>query len=54
VEAIRKINEPVGSLLACYTKKEVEDMMEKTTFNMFTVEIDSTVIYKLKSEKADF
>jgi ubiquinone/menaquinone biosynthesis C-methylase UbiE len=38
VEAIRKINEPMGSLLASYTKKEIEEMMKKTSFNDYKVE----------------
>lgn len=38
VEAIRKINEPMGSLLASYTKKEIEEMMKKTPFSDFKVE----------------
>jgi ubiquinone/menaquinone biosynthesis C-methylase UbiE len=38
VEAIRKINEPMGSLLASYTKKEIEEMMKKTPFNDYKVE----------------
>jgi ubiquinone/menaquinone biosynthesis C-methylase UbiE len=38
VEAITKINEPMGSLLASYTKKEIEEIMKKTLFNDYKVE----------------
>jgi ubiquinone/menaquinone biosynthesis C-methylase UbiE len=38
VEAITKINEPTGSLLASYTKKEIEEIMKKTLFNNYKVE----------------
>jgi ubiquinone/menaquinone biosynthesis C-methylase UbiE len=35
---LTKINEPMGSLLASYTKKEIEEMMKKTPFNDYKVE----------------
>lgn len=38
VAAIREINEPMGSLLASYTKKEIEEMMKKTPFNDYKVQ----------------
>jgi ubiquinone/menaquinone biosynthesis C-methylase UbiE len=37
-EAISKINEPMGSLFASYTKKEIEEMMKKTLFGDYRVE----------------
>jgi ubiquinone/menaquinone biosynthesis C-methylase UbiE len=36
--ALRKINEPTGSLLASYTLTEVKEMMAKTFFSDFKVE----------------
>jgi ubiquinone/menaquinone biosynthesis C-methylase UbiE len=36
--ALRKINEPVGSLLASYTSEEIKEMMAKTPFSDFKVE----------------
>ena len=37
-DALRKVNEPTGSLLACYTDKEVRDMMSKTGFKEYKIE----------------
>jgi ubiquinone/menaquinone biosynthesis C-methylase UbiE len=36
--ALRKINEPIGSLLASYTNQEIEEMMLKTPFDDFKIE----------------
>jgi ubiquinone/menaquinone biosynthesis C-methylase UbiE len=36
--ALRRINEPTGSLLASYTLKEAEEMMTKTQFSHFNIE----------------
>lgn len=36
--ALRKINEPMGSLLASYTNQEIEEMMLKTPFDDFKIE----------------
>jgi ubiquinone/menaquinone biosynthesis C-methylase UbiE len=36
--ALRRINEPTGSLLASYTFKEAEAMMTKTSFSSFNIE----------------
>jgi ubiquinone/menaquinone biosynthesis C-methylase UbiE len=35
---IRKMNEPMGSLLASYTKQEAEEMMKRTPFEDYKVE----------------
>ena len=35
---IRKMNEPMGSLLASYTKQEAEEMMKRTLFKEYKVE----------------
>jgi ubiquinone/menaquinone biosynthesis C-methylase UbiE len=37
VSAITKINEPMGSLLASYTKEEIEEIMKKTCFNDYKI-----------------
>jgi ubiquinone/menaquinone biosynthesis C-methylase UbiE len=36
--ALRRINEPMGSQIASYTKKELEEIMKKTTFNDYEIE----------------
>jgi ubiquinone/menaquinone biosynthesis C-methylase UbiE len=36
--ALRKINEPVGSLLASYTNEEIKEMMVKTPFRDYKIE----------------
>jgi ubiquinone/menaquinone biosynthesis C-methylase UbiE len=36
--AIRRINEPMGSLLASYTNQEIEDIMKKTPFSNYKIE----------------
>jgi ubiquinone/menaquinone biosynthesis C-methylase UbiE len=43
--AIRKINEPMGSLLASYTEKEIEEIMKKTPFTDYKVEGKFAGIY---------
>lgn len=37
-DAIRRINEPTGSLLASYTSEEVEEIMAKTSFSDYKIE----------------
>jgi ubiquinone/menaquinone biosynthesis C-methylase UbiE len=37
-DALRKINEPTGSLLASYTLAEAEEMMMKTSFSHFKID----------------
>jgi ubiquinone/menaquinone biosynthesis C-methylase UbiE len=37
-DALRRINEPTGSLFASYTLKETEEMMKKTHFSSFNIE----------------
>jgi ubiquinone/menaquinone biosynthesis C-methylase UbiE len=45
VDAIRKMNEPMGSLLASYTCEEAEEIIAKTSFSDYEVEGKSGWIY---------
>jgi ubiquinone/menaquinone biosynthesis C-methylase UbiE len=38
LNAIRRINEPTGSLLASYTSEEIEKIMKKTSFSDYKIE----------------
>jgi ubiquinone/menaquinone biosynthesis C-methylase UbiE len=44
-KAITKINEPMGSLLASYTKKEIEGVMKNAYFSVYRVEGKFAWIY---------
>jgi len=38
LNALRRINEPTGSLLASYTKEEIREIMLKSDFSTWIVE----------------
>jgi ubiquinone/menaquinone biosynthesis C-methylase UbiE len=50
-KAIRKLNEPIGSLLASYTKKEIDEIMKRSSFEDYNVEgkVGWNYIYGKKS-----
>ena len=37
-DVLREVNEPMGSLLACYTDKEIRDIMSRTSFKEYNIE----------------
>jgi ubiquinone/menaquinone biosynthesis C-methylase UbiE len=54
ITAIRRINEPIGSLLASYTKKEIGELIKKTPFKDYEVEgkLGWMYLYGKKAETA--
>ncbi|HCW09111.1 MAG TPA: hypothetical protein DGG95_17270 [Cytophagales bacterium] len=54
ITAIRKINEPMGSLLASYTKKEIGELIKKTPFKDYQIEgkLGWIYLYGKKAENA--
>ncbi|WXG39603.1 MAG: methyltransferase domain-containing protein [Candidatus Freyarchaeum deiterrae] len=50
--AIRRINEPTGSLLASYTSEEIEEIMTKTSFSDYKIEGKLGWIYIWGKKKA--
>jgi ubiquinone/menaquinone biosynthesis C-methylase UbiE len=54
ITAIRQINEPIGSLLASYTKKEIGELIKKTPFKDYKIEgkLGWIYLYGKKAETA--
>jgi ubiquinone/menaquinone biosynthesis C-methylase UbiE len=45
LSAMRRINEPTGSLFASYTSQEIEDIMSKTNFSDWKMEAELGFVY---------